>query len=173
VVVIALGTVVSLASCGGGRELTAPPNVVLVSIDALRADHLSCYGYDRHTSPFLDQLAARGTRFSHAFVNTHGTPPSHATMLSSLYGSQLYALRTPRWKLLVNRQRAVRKLYHLRRDPAERNNVAARFPRLLAELEEWRAARPQLETPTQQLAEIPADTRERLKALGYADRVRP
>lgn len=62
-----------------------PPNLILISIDALRADHLSSHGYHRHTTPFLDQLAAEGTRFSHATVNTHGTPPSHTTMLSSLY----------------------------------------------------------------------------------------
>ena len=56
-----------------------------IVLDACRADHLSSYGYARDTSPFLDQLAARGLRFSHAFVNTHGTPPSHTTMLTSLY----------------------------------------------------------------------------------------
>ncbi len=61
------------------------PNVLLISLDALRADHLSCYGYGRPTSPFLDELAGRGTRFAAAFVNTHGTPPSHTTILSSLY----------------------------------------------------------------------------------------
>jgi arylsulfatase A-like enzyme len=73
------------AACGRPRVETDPPNILLISIDALRADHLSCYGYDRQTSPVLDGLAARGTRFSRAFVNTHGTPPSHATLLSSLY----------------------------------------------------------------------------------------
>jgi arylsulfatase A-like enzyme len=62
-----------------------PPNVLLVSLDTFRADHLSCSGYHRHTTPFLDELAAGGTRFSHASVNTHGTPSSHTTMLSSLY----------------------------------------------------------------------------------------
>ncbi len=62
-----------------------PPNVLLISLDALRADHLSSYGYERETSPFLDQLASRGTRFTQAFVNTHGTPPSHTTILTSLY----------------------------------------------------------------------------------------
>ena len=56
-----------------------PPNVLLVSLDTLRADHLSSYGYHRHTTPFLDELAAGGTRFSHASVNTHGTPSSHTT----------------------------------------------------------------------------------------------
>lgn len=63
----------------------SPPHLLLISLDALRGDHLSSYGYDRHTTPFLDDLAARGTRFSHASVNTHGTPSSHTTMLSSLY----------------------------------------------------------------------------------------
>ncbi len=78
-------TLVLSAGCSQPESKTTHPNVLLISLDALRADHLSCYGYDRRTSPFLDEIAARGTRFSHAFVNTHGTPPSHATMLSSLY----------------------------------------------------------------------------------------
>lgn len=77
--------ILSCLACGRPPADTAPPNILLISIDALRADHLSCYGYDRHTSPNLDRLAARGTRFSRAFVNTHGTPPSHTTLLSSLY----------------------------------------------------------------------------------------
>lgn len=72
-------------ACARPTIEAGPPNILLISIDALRADHLSCYGYDRHTSPVLDGLAAQGTRFSRAFVNTHGTPPSHTTLLSSLY----------------------------------------------------------------------------------------
>jgi arylsulfatase A-like enzyme len=62
-----------------------PPDLFLISLDACRADHLSCYGYDRPTSPFLDGLAARGTRFALAFANTQGTVPSHTTLLTSLY----------------------------------------------------------------------------------------
>lgn len=77
--------VVATAACAGRREATTQPNILVVSLDALRADHLSCYGYDRPTSPVLDRLAAGGTRFSHAFANTHGTPPSHTTLFSSLY----------------------------------------------------------------------------------------
>jgi arylsulfatase A-like enzyme len=73
------------AACGRPPVEAGLPNVLLISIDALRADHLSCYGYDRHTSPALDKLAAQGTRFSNAFVNTQGTPPPHTTLLSSLY----------------------------------------------------------------------------------------
>lgn len=83
--VLIVGVVFAAAACGRLAEETRPPNILLISIDALRADHLSCYGYDRMTSPVLDELASRGTRFSRAFVNTHGTPPSHTTLLSSLY----------------------------------------------------------------------------------------
>ena len=81
-----------LALCCGamidGCSHTGPgdrPNVLLISLDACRADHLSSYGYSRQTSPFLDQLAAEGLLFSNAFANTLATPPSHTTMLSSLY----------------------------------------------------------------------------------------
>ncbi|MBZ0113969.1 MAG: sulfatase-like hydrolase/transferase [Thermoanaerobaculia bacterium] len=56
----------------------------MISVDTLRADHLSSSGYPRLTSPFIDQLASKGVRFTHAFVNTHGTPPSHTTMFTSL-----------------------------------------------------------------------------------------
>jgi len=66
-------------------EASSRPNVLLISLDACRADHLSSYGYHRKTSPFLDEIVRNGVRFENAFVNTHGTPPSHTTMLSSLY----------------------------------------------------------------------------------------
>jgi arylsulfatase A-like enzyme len=85
-VLAAAATVVVVTGCSAPEiEPAGPPNILLISLDALRADHLSCAGYDRHTTPFLDRLAAEGTRFSHASVNTHGTPSSHTTMLSSLY----------------------------------------------------------------------------------------
>jgi arylsulfatase A-like enzyme len=58
------------------------PDVILVSIDTLRADHLSCYGHDRPTSPFMDGLAANGVRFDHARSTSPWTLPAHTTMLS-------------------------------------------------------------------------------------------
>jgi len=58
--------------------------VVLVTVDTLRADHLSCYGYPRATTPFLDGLAARGVRFTRALAAVSHTAPSHATMLTGL-----------------------------------------------------------------------------------------
>ena len=83
---IAILALTLFAACQRSANTPAgPPNVLLISLDALRADHLTSYGYGRDTSPFLDAVAAEGVRFEHAFVNTHGTPPSHTTMLSSLY----------------------------------------------------------------------------------------
>jgi len=58
------------------------PDVILLSIDTLRADHLGAYGYTRDTSPFFDRLAAEGTLFEQAWSPTSWTLPSHTTMLS-------------------------------------------------------------------------------------------
>ena len=60
----------------------ARPDVIMVSIDTLRADHLSSYGHSRPTSPFLDGLASAGTRFDHARSNSPWTLPAHLTMLT-------------------------------------------------------------------------------------------
>lgn len=75
-----------LAACLGCAPATdPPPNLILVSLDALRTDHLSLSGYPRETSPFLDAVAANGAHFPQAIVNTHGTPPSHTTLLTGLH----------------------------------------------------------------------------------------
>jgi arylsulfatase A-like enzyme len=58
------------------------PNVVLVLIDTLRADHLSAYGYDRATSPFLDGLAADGVRFAQVASVAPTTFPSVSSLLT-------------------------------------------------------------------------------------------
>jgi hypothetical protein len=60
------------------------PDVMVLSIDTLRADHLGSWGYERNTSPFLDQLAEEGTRFSDAWSPAPWTLPTHSTMLSGL-----------------------------------------------------------------------------------------
>ena len=70
-----------LAGCGK----TEQPNVLLISLDTLRADHLSSYGYERETTPFMDEVAASGVRFHWAFVNTLATTNSHTTILSSQF----------------------------------------------------------------------------------------
>lgn len=63
------------------------PNVLLVVLDAVRRDHLSCYGHDQPTTPELDRLAERGTRFEDAIAAAPWTPPSHAAIFSGKYPS--------------------------------------------------------------------------------------
>ncbi len=58
------------------------PDVILVSIDSLRPDHLGAYGHTEATSPFLDRLAGSGQRFTEARSHSPWTLPSHVTMLS-------------------------------------------------------------------------------------------
>lgn len=63
------------------------PNVLLISIDTLRADHLSCYGYHRKTTPNLDHVANDGVIYENAYSTAVWTPPAHASMLTGLYPS--------------------------------------------------------------------------------------
>ncbi len=76
----------------GEPLLLVPPagqrNVVLLSIDTLRADRLGSYGYRRHaTSPHLDRLAAEGLRFEQAVAPSPWTTPSHMSLMTGLYPS--------------------------------------------------------------------------------------
>jgi len=56
-------------------------NVLLITIDTLRADWLSCYGSEHLDTPNIDRLSERGVLFSRAFANTSTTLPSHANIL--------------------------------------------------------------------------------------------
>jgi len=69
------------------RPKERPPDVFIYVIDALRADHLGCYGYDRATSPLIDAFAGEATFYRRAMTPTTWTRPSVATMLSGLYPS--------------------------------------------------------------------------------------
>lgn len=60
-------------------------NVLIYVLDALRADHLSCYGYERETTPILDGIAANGVRFERCFTPATWTRPVAASILSGLY----------------------------------------------------------------------------------------
>jgi arylsulfatase A-like enzyme len=67
-------------------------DIVLVTIDALRADHLSAYGYARKTTPNIDALAARGARFERAYCPTPHTSYSIASLMTGKYMKPLLAL---------------------------------------------------------------------------------
>jgi len=62
----------------------SPRNAVLISLDTLRADHLSCYGYPRETSPNMDALAADAAVFRNVYASSPWTLPSHVSMLTGL-----------------------------------------------------------------------------------------
>ena len=65
------------------------PNVLLIAMDTVRADHLSVYGYHRATSPRLERLAARGIRFDLARSTAPWTLPSHASMFTGRWPHEL------------------------------------------------------------------------------------
>ncbi|NQZ97032.1 MAG: sulfatase [Myxococcales bacterium] len=76
--VLAAPWLACLLACGGETR----PNVLLISIDTLRADHLGVYGYSRDTSPALDRLAEESIVFANAFSPAPRTLPSHVMMLT-------------------------------------------------------------------------------------------
>jgi choline-sulfatase len=63
------------------------PDVFLITIDTLRADHVACYGYKQIETPALDALAADGVRFTQAFTHSPITNTSHTTILTGLLPS--------------------------------------------------------------------------------------
>ena len=66
-----------------------PPNVLLIVMDTVRADHLSLYGYNRPTSPALEALAGRGIRFDQARATAPWTLPSHASIFTGRWPHEL------------------------------------------------------------------------------------
>ncbi len=71
------------------------PNIVLFGIDSLRADHMSCYGYEFHTTPHMDRFAEGGTLFENAFSPHIPTTSGYGSMLTGLdcFSTQVVALR--------------------------------------------------------------------------------
>jgi arylsulfatase A-like enzyme len=63
------------------------PNLLLITIDALRADHVGCMGYTRAASPHIDELASAGTLFTQAIANGPRSPASFPSILASIYQS--------------------------------------------------------------------------------------
>ncbi len=81
---LALVAAVEVLAGTGCRRAPPPRNVVLVSLDTLRPDHLGCYGYGRDTSPNIDRLAAEGVLFETVVSSTSWTLPAHHALLTSL-----------------------------------------------------------------------------------------
>lgn len=87
--VLALAAAIALASCSGREVPSAAPttarNLVIITIDTLRADRVGAYGHAAARTPAMDGLARRGVRFDRAFATAPITLPSHASLFSGLY----------------------------------------------------------------------------------------
>jgi arylsulfatase A-like enzyme len=83
-----------------GAVTADTPNVLLLTVEGLRPDHLSCYGYARATSPILDRVAARGARFESVYAAAPWTIPSIISILTGLppsaHGVDRRGARLPR-----------------------------------------------------------------------------
>ncbi|GJM21771.1 MAG: hypothetical protein DHS20C15_16860 [Planctomycetota bacterium] len=81
-----------LGGCGPSESEpdhhAGPPHVILISVDALRQDHLGLYGYERDTSPWLDDFAEQSVVFERAYTAGTWTLISHMSMFTGLYPEQ-------------------------------------------------------------------------------------
>lgn len=89
IVLILLGTGYQVTSLSANLVSTGAghPNIILISLDTLGASHVGVYGYDKPTTPHIDQFAAEGTLFENYFTASRITLPSHMTMFTSVYPS--------------------------------------------------------------------------------------
>ena len=96
------------ASCHEARR----PNVILISIDTLRADHLGCYGYPRNTTPRIDGFRGAAALFEQAIAHAPSTLPSHA----SIFTRSFRATMEPPSREAPGRSRALTLTEILRRE---------------------------------------------------------
>jgi arylsulfatase A-like enzyme len=76
----------ALIACSGLlAEVKPAPNVVVITIDTLRADHLGCYGYKQIRTPNIDALASEGVRFERAYTPVPVTLPAHTVIFTGTY----------------------------------------------------------------------------------------
>jgi choline-sulfatase len=78
------GVLILCAVASSAPTKTPPPDIFLITIDTLRADHVHCYGYINVATPALDALAKGGVRFTEAFTPSPITNTSHASILTGL-----------------------------------------------------------------------------------------
>ncbi len=79
----------SLAKSGDSQRSVETPSILLIVVDTLRKDHLSCYGYQRSTSPNLERLASSAMVYTMAFSQAPWTTPSIGSLLSSQFPTSL------------------------------------------------------------------------------------
>lgn len=80
-----VGSLLIVGLVAGCAERRDPPNLLLVVVDTLRADHLGCYGYPRDTSPRIDRFAAGAVLFANAFTPVPKTGPAMTSLFTGRY----------------------------------------------------------------------------------------
>ena len=85
--ILLLFLAVIVGGCGDSSGSNTRPNVLLIAVDTLRADHLGAYGYDRSTSPAIDRLFDSAIVFDEAHSSSSWTLPAFASLLTSTYSS--------------------------------------------------------------------------------------
>lgn len=80
--VFAGGLLLAGGGCGREKPPTKTDNVLLISVDSLRADHVGCYGYGKETTPQIDRLAREGTVFKNHVSTTSWTLPAHISLFT-------------------------------------------------------------------------------------------
>ena len=86
---VGVGALSAFAGCSRRKSPAKKPNIILIVIDTLRADHLGCFGYHRNTSPNIDAFAAESVLFTKAVCTAPWTTPSIASIMTSCYSSTL------------------------------------------------------------------------------------
>lgn len=81
VIVVILGVIISCDRISNKER----PNVLLITLDTTRADHLGCYGYERIETPVIDRLASDGVRFERVYASAPITLPNHSSILTGTH----------------------------------------------------------------------------------------
>src|SRR5204863_2192860 len=117
-----VAVLISLATVVGGPPRRA--NIVLITVDTLRPDHLSCYGYGAIVTPAIDRLAGEGVLFENAFADVTWTTPSMASVMTGLYAPH-HGLRTSYERLAPERKTIAE---YLRTNGFETAAIIGSFP---------------------------------------------
>jgi arylsulfatase A-like enzyme len=103
--------VLAILATACGDQTRAPkahPDVVLITLDTTRADHMSAYGYPRETTPHLDPLAEDAVRFDAAYAVTSWTLPSHASIFTGKFPSAHGAQYDPSGPLSLTQEGGIK-----------------------------------------------------------------
>ncbi len=124
-IVATVALAIIMASLAAPRSgYRARPNIVLITVDTLRPDHLSCYGYEAITTPAIDRLADQGALFEQAFSDVTWTTPEMASVMTGMYAPR-HGLHSSYQRLSRNARTLAE---YLRADGFETTAIVGSFP---------------------------------------------